>query len=63
MLAQQQEYGEVNDYGDEMQGSGQYGQIEQRPEEDPIQDKIQKIIQICQENEGLFGDSEFPASD
>ena len=63
LLAQQQnEYGEVNDYGDEMQG-GQYSHVEQRPEEDPIQDKIQKIIQICSENEALFGDSEFPAND
>lgn len=32
-------------------------------EEDPIQDKIQKIIQICSDNEALFGDSEFPAKD
>ena len=32
-------------------------------EEDPIQDKIAKIIQICKENDALFGDSEFPASD
>lgn len=36
---------------------------EQRVEEDPIQDKIQKIIQICAENDALFGDSEFPAND
>ncbi len=32
-------------------------------EEDPIQEKIAKIIQICKENDALFGDSEFPASD
>lgn len=32
-------------------------------EEDPINDKISKIIQICKENDALFGDSEFPASE
>lgn len=32
-------------------------------EEDPINEKIQKIIQICKENDALFGDSEFPASE
>lgn len=32
-------------------------------EEDPIQEKIAKIIQICKENDALFGDSEFPAND
>jgi hypothetical protein len=32
-------------------------------EEDPIQEKIQKIIQVCKENDALFGDSEFPTSD
>ena len=32
-------------------------------EEDPIQEKIQKIIQICKEKDALFGDSEFPTSD
>lgn len=36
---------------------------EQRQEEDPIQEKIQKIIQICSDNDALFGDSEFPATD
>ena len=36
---------------------------EQRVEEDPIQDKIQKIIAICSDNDALFGDSEFPAND
>ena len=35
----------------------------QEIEEDPIQEKIAKIIQICKENDALFGDSEFPASD
>lgn len=32
-------------------------------DEDPIQEKIAKIIEICKENDALFGDSEFPASD
>jgi hypothetical protein len=32
-------------------------------EEDPIQDKIAKIIQICKENDALFGDSEFPTNE
>jgi hypothetical protein len=32
-------------------------------EEDPIQEKIQKIIQVCKETDALFGDSEFPTSD
>lgn len=36
---------------------------EQKPEEDPIQDKILKIIQICEDKDALFGDSEFPADD
>lgn len=46
MLAQQQAYGEENDYGQEMMGDPNQQQYmqEQRPEEDPIQDKIQKII-------------------
>ena len=32
-------------------------------EEDPIQEKIAKIIQVCKEADALFGDSEFPASE
>ena len=46
MLAQQQYGAEVDDYGQEMMhdpNQQQYMQ-EQRVEEDPIQDKIQKII-------------------
>jgi hypothetical protein len=41
------------------------GQIHHHREEDedPIQEKIAKIIQICKENDALFGDSEFPATD
>ncbi len=35
----------------------------QEEDEDPIQEKIAKIIQICKENDALFGDSEFPAND
>ena len=31
--------------------------------QDPIQEKIQKIIQVCKDNDALFGDSEFPAND
>ena len=34
---------------------------EQQPEEDPIQDKIQKIIEICTKENAFFGDPEFPA--
>ena len=36
---------------------------QQQQEEDPIQEKIAKIIQICKENDALFGDSEYPAND
>ncbi len=32
-------------------------------DEDPIQEKIAKIIQVCKEQDALFGDSEFPATD
>ena len=65
MMQQQQQYGAEMDgeYGQEMMEGQQYMQQEQQPEEDPIQDKIQKIIQICAENDALFGDSEFPATD
>lgn len=66
MLAQQQAYGdEQNEYGQEMMHdpNQQHYMQEQRVEEDPIQDKIQKIIQICSDNDALFGDSEFPAND
>lgn len=63
LAAQQAEYGqEMNEYGDEMLDAQQFQHTDQ-PEEDPIQDKIQKIIQICTENQALFGDSEFPAND
>jgi hypothetical protein len=52
------------EYGQEMMdGQQQYLVQEQKPEEDPIQDQIQKIIQICADNDALFGDSEFPAED
>lgn len=44
-----------------MQGHG--GQYHREEDEDPIQEKIAKIIQICKENDALFGDSEFPATD
>jgi hypothetical protein len=55
-----QEYDEMVDDG----GMGQpYMPQEQKPEKDPIQDQIQKIIQICADNDALFGDSEFPAND
>lgn len=60
MLAQQ-EYGqEIDQYGEEIMQQQQY---QQEPEEERIQDKIQKIIQICVENQALFGDSEFPANE
>lgn len=41
------------------------GQLNNQREEDedPIQEKIAKIIQVCKENDALFGDSEFPATD
>ena len=32
-------------------------------EKNPIQEKIAKIIQICKENDALFGDSNFPANE
>lgn len=65
LLQQQQDYGnEMNqEYGDEMMGDQHYQMQEQKPEKDPIQDQIQKIIQICADNDALFGDSEFPAND
>jgi len=63
MLAQQEGYGqEMQDYGEEQYDEQQFQQ-QNEPEEDPIQEKIQKIIQICTENQALFGDSEFPAND
>ena len=63
MLAQQEYEGEMDQYGEEIMPDQQYQQQEQAPEEDPIQDKIQKIKQICVDNDALFGDSEFPAND
>lgn len=53
--------------GDDEGGEG-YQQSElshpgEQIEEDPIQEKIAKIVQICKENDALFGDSEFPAQD
>ena len=54
----------MDEYGQEMMGDQQHYQMqEQKPEKDPIQDQIQKIIQICADNDALFGDSEFPAND
>lgn len=32
-------------------------------DDDPIQEKIAKIIQICKEKDGLFGDAEFLPND
>jgi len=32
-------------------------------EEDPIMEKIAKIIHICEETDAMFGDSEFPPND
>ncbi len=55
------------DYDEEMGGGGSQDYEDQEKheeeEEDPIQEKIAKIIQICKENDALFGDSEFPAND
>ena len=54
------EYDPNGDYGQEMmQDPNQY--MEQRPPEDPIQDKIQQIIEICAQNNAFYGDPEFPA--
>ena len=39
------------------------GEEDMEQEEDPIQEKISKIIQICKDNDALFGDTEFPAND
>lgn len=50
----------MDQYGEEIMQQQQY---QQEPEEERIQDKIQKIIQICVENQALFGDSEFPANE
>ena len=56
-----------NSPGGDEDGEGyiSHSQISEREhiEEDPIQEKIAKIIQICKENDALFGDSEFPAAD
>lgn len=56
------EYGQEIDaeYGQEIEG---HYVMEDKPQEDPIQEKIQKIIQICEENDALFGDQEFPDND
>ena len=62
LLAQQQYGQEYDQYGEEQYDGLQYQQQEEI-EEDPIQDKINKIIQICTDNQALFGDSEFPAND
>ena len=68
MLAQQQMYGdEQNDYGQEMLRSPnqkeQYMQEEHIAMEETIQDKIQKIIQECQQTNKQYVDLEFPAND
>lgn len=34
---------------------------DQRPQEDPIQDKIQRIIEICANENAFYGDPDFPA--
>ena len=48
-----------NDYGQELDGQQHY----YRPQEDPIQEKIQKIIEVCTETGALYGDPEFPDND
>ena len=49
--------------GDDEEADQAMHQQHREEEEDPIQEKIAKIIQICKENDALFGDSEFPATD
>jgi len=49
--------------GDDDDGGIAQNNNQRQEDEDPIQEKIAKIIQICKENDALFGDSEFPATD
>lgn len=41
----------------------QYMEEEEEEEEDPIQKKIRAIIELCEQTNGMYGDSDFPPND
>lgn len=54
----------AEDMSPDRNGENDDGQRQHKEEdEDPIQEKIAKIIQICKEKDALFGDAEFQATD
>jgi hypothetical protein len=42
---------------------GEYEEEEEEEEEDPMQSKIRAIIDLCQQNNGKYGDTDFPPND
>ena len=42
---------------------GYYEEEEEEEEEDPIQKKIRAIIELCEQTNGMYGDSDFPPND
>ena len=45
------------------EGEGYVEEEEEEEEEDPLQKKINAIIELCEQTNGMYGDSEFPPND